>query len=61
MASKPYKIPTDEQEKIPELVNQKGASEASRDLNVSLAYISRWLKTNGYKKRVVWEKEQKPA
>lgn len=61
MASKPYKLPAHQQEKIPDLVNEKGADEASRYLNVSLSYVSRWLKNNGYKKRVVWEKELKQA
>lgn len=44
---------------IPVLVNAGGQNHAANELQTTQSTISRWLKINGYKQRVVWEKETK--
>lgn len=44
---------------IPKLVNRGGQKCAADELGISAMTVSRWLKINGYKQRVVWEKEMK--
>lgn len=43
---------------IPELLNQKGANTAtvSKALGVSRAWLSDWLKANGYRRSTRWER-----
>lgn len=41
---------------IPALVNERGQLHAALVLGVSQATISGWLKSNGFKKTVKWEK-----
>lgn len=43
---------------IPSLVNQKGQSGAALILGVSTSTISQWLKANGYRQKITYEKEQ---
>lgn len=42
---------------IPVLVNAGGQNHAANELQTTQSTISRWLKINGYKQRVIWEKE----
>lgn len=43
---------------IPPRVNEKGQAETGRELGISSATISTWLKKHGYKPRIVYVKEQ---
>lgn len=42
---------------IPDLVNKQGQAETARELDVTQATISIWLKENGYKRIVQWVRE----
>lgn len=49
--------------KIPKLVNRCGQEQAARRLSknelvIRQAWISRWLRTNGYKRRIIWERNR---
>lgn len=44
---------------IPSLVNQGGQNLAANNLNVSAATIGKWLKDNGYKQIVRYERPEK--
>lgn len=67
MAVIPYKIQQLEKEYgdlnhvIPKLVGTGGQKYAAFQLNVSGATISRWLKDNGYTKKIIWVKVEKTA
>lgn len=60
--ARPYKlreVKGDLNQIIPALVNRHGQAEAGRQLGVSQHTISRWLKENGYKQVIRYEKEEK--
>ena len=47
--------------KIPKLVNRCGQERAARLLSkkglvIKQAWVSRWLRLNGYTRRIVWER-----
>jgi transposase-like protein len=44
---------------IPPLVNKYGQWEAGRRLGISGTTINRWLKDNGYRRRVTYIQEEK--
>lgn len=46
---------------IPALVNTGGQIHAASELQTTQPTISRWLKLNGYKQRVVWEKDMQSS
>lgn len=43
---------------IPPRVNERGQAEAARELGVSAATISTWLKDNGYRMVIRYERVQ---
>jgi len=44
---------------IPDVVNRTGSqAEAARELGISTASVSRWLKDNGFRPVVKWEREK---
>jgi len=42
---------------IPPLVNSVGQREAARQLKISPATVSTWLKKNKFRPRIIWEKQ----
>lgn len=41
---------------IPEMVNQHGQHGTARLLGISTATVNKWLKDNGYRRRMVYER-----
>jgi hypothetical protein len=44
---------------IPALVNKHSQIEAGRQLGISSAAISRWLKVNGYCRKIIYVRDEK--
>lgn len=64
MAKTPHKLRKAEErfgmldKVIPDMVNRYGQVETARQLGLSQFTVSRWLRDNGYEKRIVWEKQE---